>query len=88
MSEEGRDFGDEEENEPEIWDEHQWEEFFRESDKRTDKYILLLEQYMDHPDRDRIIAEQMGWTHLLDDEDDESENWADEFIIEEYEEGE
>lgn len=34
----------------EIWDEHQWEEFFRESDKRTELYHQLWEAYIrDHP---------------------------------------
>lgn len=78
----------EEENEPEIWDEYRWEEFFRESDKRTDKYSNLLDQYMDHPDRDRIIAEEMGWTHLLDDIDDKNKEWKNDIIFDEYEEGE
>lgn len=80
--------GDEENEEPEIWDEHRWEEFFQESDKRTDKYIALMDKYMDHPDRDRIIAEEMGWTHLLDEMDDEHEEWMDDFIVDEVEEGE
>jgi hypothetical protein len=43
-------------------DEFQWEKFMKESDERTDKYSKLLDQYMDHPDRDRIIAREMGWT--------------------------
>lgn len=88
MSENNQPFGNEEENEPEIWNEHRWEEFFRESDKRTEKYSQLLDKYMDHPDRDKIIAEEMGWTHLIDDIDDDLETWMDEFIIDEYEEGE
>lgn len=75
-------------NDPEIWDEYRWEEFFRESDKRTEKFSRLLDKYMDHPDRDRIIAEEMGWTHLLDEIDDEHEEWIDEFIIDDFEEGE
>lgn len=88
MSEHNQQFGNEHENDPEIWDEYRWEEFLKESDKRTDQYSQLLDQYMDHPDRDRIIAEEMGWTHLLDEIDDEQENWMDEFIVDEYEEGE
>lgn len=77
-----------EDSNPEIWDEHRWEEFFKESDKRTDKYSQLFDEYMDHPDRDRIIAEEMGWDHLLDESDEEIEEWADEFFIDEYDEGE
>lgn len=43
-------------------DEFQWEKFMKESDVRTDKYSKLLDKYMDHPDRDRIVAREMGWT--------------------------
>lgn len=80
--------GNEEENEPEIWDEHRWEEFFKESDKRTDKYSQLLDEYMDHPDCERIIAEEMGWDHMLEEMDDEFEDWIEGFAEYEYEEGE
>jgi len=38
------------------WDEFDYEKFMRESDARTDKYSELLDKYMDHPDRDKIIA--------------------------------
>jgi hypothetical protein len=55
---EGRD------EEPEIWDEHQWEAFMRESDKRTEKYSRLLEKYQDHPDCEKIVAKEMGWDWL------------------------
>jgi hypothetical protein len=46
------------------WDEFDYEKFMRESDARTDKYAELLEKYMDHPERDKIIAKEMGWTWL------------------------
>ncbi|HEY5909944.1 MAG TPA: hypothetical protein VJA21_05000 [Verrucomicrobiae bacterium] len=46
------------------WDEFDYEKFMRECDARTDKYGELLDKYMDHPDRDRIIAREMGWTTL------------------------
>ena len=45
----------------EEWDEFRCEELLRESDARGDKYRRLLEKYLDHPDRDRIIAHEMGW---------------------------
>lgn len=48
----------------EEWDEFRYEEFLRESDARGEKYRRLLEKYLDHPDRDRIIAHEMGWTWL------------------------
>ncbi len=46
------------------WDEFDYEKLMRESDARTDKYGELLDKYQDHPDRDRIIAREMGWTWL------------------------
>lgn len=88
MSDEKYNFGNGGKDEPEIWDEHRWEEFFRESDRRTEKYSQLLDKYMDHPDRDRIIAEEMGWTDLLDEDDDVDEEWMDDMIADEFEEGE
>lgn len=48
----------------EEWDEFRCEEFLRESDARGEKYRRLLEKYLDHPDRERIIAHEMGWTRL------------------------
>ncbi len=48
-------------------DEFEWERFMKESDKRTYKYGKLLEKYMDHPDRDQIVAREMGWDGLADD---------------------
>ena len=48
----------------EEWDEFRCEELLRESDARGDKYRRLLEKYLDHPDRDRIIAHEMGWTWI------------------------
>jgi hypothetical protein len=50
----------------EIWDEFQWERFLRKQDENTQKYFDLLDQYMDHPERDRIIAGEMGWSSLED----------------------
>lgn len=46
----------------EAWDEYVWERFLQEQDRNTEKYFQLLETYMDHPNRDEIIAEQMGWS--------------------------
>jgi len=54
--------GDEEDfDEPEIWDEYQWERFLQQQDRNTEKYFGLLEKYIDHPDRDSLIAREMGW---------------------------
>jgi replicative superfamily II helicase len=46
----------------EAWDEYVWERFLQEQDRNTEKYFKLLETYMDHPNRDEIIAEEMGWS--------------------------
>lgn len=47
-----------------VWDEYQWERFLQTQDRRTEKYFGLLETYVDHPDRDLLIAREMGWeTH-------------------------
>lgn len=58
-----------------VWDEYDWERFLQQQDRKTERYMELLEKYIDHPDRDRIIAREMGWTHLLDEDGDQ---WADE----------
>lgn len=88
MSEHDPFLNDSDENEPEIWDEHQWEEFFQESDKQTEKFSELLDKYKDHPDCDRIIAEEMGWTHLPGNSDDEFDLLFGDSTFYEYEEGE
>ena len=63
--------------ETQEWDEVRYEQFLRESDALTERYGRLLEKYADHPDSERIIAREMGWTWLeeaLDREDEEKEN--------------
>jgi hypothetical protein len=55
-------------NENEIWDEFKWEEFMREQDKKVDRYMELFYRYLDHPDRDEMIAREMGWNWLLGDD--------------------
>src|SRR4051812_10536975 len=53
--------------EPEsAWDEYDWERFLQQQDQKTEHYMELLEKYLDDPRRDEIIAQEMGWTHLLD----------------------
>src|SRR5438045_5844532 len=59
-----------------VWDEYEWERFLQQQDHKTEKYMELLEKYLDHPQRDQIIAREMGWTQLLDDE--EGNSWNDE----------
>jgi len=56
--------------EPErMWDEYDWERFLQQQDGKTEKYMQLLETYLDDPRRDEIIAREMGWTQLLDSKD-------------------
>lgn len=56
-----------------VWDEFDWERFLQQQDRKTERYLKLLEQYLDHPERDQIIAREMGWSHLLD---DSGQDWA------------
>jgi len=46
--------------------EFEWEKNLRESDALTDRFSKVLEKYLDHPDCDKLIAREMGWTWLLD----------------------
>jgi len=52
-----------------IWDEYDWERFLQQQDQRTEKYMDLLEKYIDDPQRDEIIAREMGWTQISSDGD-------------------
>ncbi len=52
-----------------MWDEYDWERFLQQQDGKTEKYMQLLETYLDDPRRDEIIAREMGWTQLLDEKD-------------------
>jgi len=62
------------EGEPErAWDEYQWEHFLQQQESKAEKYMQLLEEYLDDPQRDEIIAREMGWTQLL-----ESGDWSEE----------
>jgi len=66
-------------DEPDLWDEYQWERFLQQQDRNTEKYFGLLEKYIDHPERDKIIAREMGWEALEDGVDEEWEEVADMF---------
>jgi len=53
----------------EIWDEHEWEDFFREADRRTDLYLRLLEAYVRQhppPPEDAPEAAHEAWQRALD----------------------
>ena len=58
-----------------VWDEYDWERFLQQQDRKTEKYMELLERYIDDPNRDQIIAREMGGYHLLD---RDGEKWAEE----------
>jgi hypothetical protein len=71
------------------WTEAQWEKFMKESDARSARYGELLETFMDHPQRDVVVAREMGWDGLADaceaeargelpgaDEDEADEAWS------------
>src|SRR5258708_40122271 len=52
-----------------MWYEYDWERFLQQQDGKTEKYMQLLETYLDDPRRDEIIGREMGWTQLLDEKD-------------------
>jgi len=58
-----------------IWDEYDWERFLQQQDRKTERYMELLEKYLDDPNRDQIIASEMGWNHLID---ESGANWMEE----------
>lgn len=76
---------DEDFDTPEVWDEYQWERFLQQQDRNTEKYFGLLEKYIDHPDRDKIIAREMGWESFDEDRDaewdEEAENLCEEELL-------
>ncbi len=65
-----------------AWDEYEWERFLQQQDQKTEKYMELLEKYIDDPQRDEIVAREMGWCHSNDLasewQDDEFESEEDE----------
>ncbi len=67
MIEEGRhrEDGDPGEDEDPM-DEFGWERTLRHSDAVGEKHFELMDRYMDHPDGERIIAREMGWTWIED----------------------
>jgi hypothetical protein len=52
-----------------MWDEYDWERFLQQQDQKTEQYMQLLETHLDDPQRDEIIAREMGWMQLLDAKD-------------------
>jgi len=58
------------------WNEEQWERFMKRSEARADRFGELLETLIDHPDRDRIIAREMGWEEHDEESGDQGETAA------------
>src|SRR5450432_3587035 len=67
-----------------AWDEYEWERFLQQQDHKTEKYMELLEKYIDDPRRDEIVAREMGWCHLADDSGDD---WQEDAESPQLEEG-
>src|SRR6266705_4482334 len=74
-------------NDNEIWDEFKWEDFMKEQDKKVDHYMELFYRYRDDPNRDQIIAREMGWDWLFQETQEDEDR---PFLLndEEIEEGE
>jgi hypothetical protein len=78
----------EDDSDERAWNEYEWERFLQQQDQKTEKYMELLEKYIDDPNRDEKVSREMGWLHIADEaEDDEwheeenAENDADEFAV-------
>lgn len=69
-----------------AWDEYEWERFLQQQDQKTEKYMELLEKYIDDPQRDEIVAREMGWCHLNEDSGDDWNEDADPLLAESGEE--
>jgi hypothetical protein len=47
--------------EGEPLNEFEWEQELRDADRRAEAYQEAFDRYKDHPERERLIAEAMGW---------------------------
>ena len=50
-----------EDEEEEPLNEFEWEQELRDADRRAEAYQEAFDRYRDHPQRERLIAEAMGW---------------------------
>ena len=57
-----------------AWNEYEWERFLQQQDQKTERYMELLEKYIDDPHRDEIVAREMGWAHPTE---EDGEEWGD-----------
>lgn len=65
-----------------AWDEYEWERFLQQQDRKTERYMELLERYIDDPNRDQIIAREMGWNHLVDEDEEDPDALGEEELSE------
>ncbi len=70
-----------------AWDEYEWERFLQQQDQRTEKYMGLLEKYIDDPQRDEIVAREMGWCNAAEEVESEWQEADEEFEEEEVRSG-
>jgi hypothetical protein len=64
--------------EDEPLNEFEWEQELREADRRAEAYQEAFDRYKDHPERERLIAEAMGWdVEEIEEFRDESDNFSD-----------
>lgn len=52
---------DDDEEDEEPLNEFEWEQELREADRRAEAYQEAFDRYRDNPQRERLIAEAMGW---------------------------
>ncbi len=60
------------------WNEEEWEQLMRQSDVRSAKFGELLETLHEDPNRDAIIAHEMGWDRREEDEEGDEDEEEDE----------
>lgn len=54
------------EDHEEPWSEEEWLEDMKRSDARADRFGELLETLQDHPNRDELVAREMGWADFTE----------------------
>lgn len=52
-----------------------WEKFLQRQDERAAHYMHLLEKYENEPNRDELIAQEMGWHHHQSEQGEQTESW-------------
>ncbi len=68
-------------NDDETWDEFEWEQFMQEQDRKTDRFMELMDRYKDDPNKEDILAHEMGWDK--DSLHEEGEGFSGEELIQE-----